>query len=280
MDVPGVGVRPLPVRGVLVMVLRRTTAGVGACWLLSLLAPLCAFAGDGGGGEEAWDKEISVAFEPPREIWAGAEAFGRVLSLYTGSTYAPFGNLRQDGLRLRAVSAMSRFKYSGLRYDAGKGDAVPVDFSGASRTSDLFVGYQWSIGPATVKAFAGWEIAAHLISPFDPETLVQGRSQGPKGALEIWANIGDRGFASLDLSYARSFGAYSSRLRAGWRTTDTLSLGPEASLIGHDESQMVRAGAFIRFDNGVDEISASAGWTKARGDEGTGYVTAQWLRRF
>lgn len=214
-------------------------------------------------------------------MWAGAEAFGQVLSLYTGSTVAPFGNLRQDGIRLRAVTAMSRFKYSGLRFDAAKGDAVTVQFEGVSRTSDLFIGYQWSIGATTVKAFAGWEIAAHLISPFDPETLVQGRSKGPKGAVEIWTNYGQRAWAALDLSYAKAFGAYSTRLRTGWRASDTISVGPEVSLIGHDENQMVRAGAFLRYDNGVDEISAAAGWTKALGsDEGDLYVGAQWLRRF
>lgn len=79
----------------------------------------------------------------PREVWAGAEAFGRVLSLYTGSTFAPFGNLRRTASAW-AVTAMSRFEYSGLRYDASKGDAATVEFEGVSRTSDLFVGYQWA----------------------------------------------------------------------------------------------------------------------------------------
>lgn len=254
------------------MVLRSATAAVVACCLGSAVSVAPARA-------DQWTP--SVSFEPPREIWAGAEAFGRVLSLYTGSTFAPFGNLRQDGVRLRAVTAMSRFKYSGLRYDATKGDAVTVPFEGMSRTSDIFAGYQWSFGATTVKVFAGWEIAAHLITPFDPETLVQGRSMGPKGALEIWTNFGQRAWAALDLSYAKAFGAYSSRLRAGWRASDTISLGPEVSLIGHDETQTVRAGAFLRYDNGVDEISAAAGWTKARGsDEGDAYIGVQWLRRF
>lgn len=260
----------------MVMVLRSTTATVVACCVTCSAAMLpCAQADD-----TPWHQQTSVAFEPPREIWAGGEAFGRVWSLYTGSTYAPFGNLRQDGVRLRAVTTYSRFKYSGLRYDASRGDAVAVDFKGESRTSDLFVGYQASFGATTVKAFAGWEIAAHLITPLDPETLVQGRSSGPKGALELWTNFGERAWASLDLSYAKAFGAYSSRLRTGWRATDTLSFGPEASLIGHEEGRMVRAGAFVRFDNGVDELSASVGWSQSQGDEANAYITAQWLHRF
>jgi hypothetical protein len=187
------------------MVLRSTIAAVVAYCMGSAIGAVQVRAAD------QWAP--SVMFEPPREVWAGAEAFGRVLSLYTGSTFAPFGNLRQDGLRLRAVTAMSRFKYSGLRYSAAKGDAETVAFEGQSRTSDLFIGYQWSLGATTVKAFAGWEIAAHLITPYDPETLVQGRSMGPKGALEIWTNFGHRAWAALDLSYAKAFGTFSTRSR-------------------------------------------------------------------
>lgn len=227
-----------------------------------------------------WQQQTSVAFEPSREIWAGVETFQSVWSIYTGSTYAPFGNLRQDGLRLRAVTAMSRFRYSGLRYDAARGDAVAVDFKGTSRTTDLYTGYQLGLGDTTVKLFAGWEIAAHLISPLDPETIVQGRIAGPKAALEIWSNMGPNAWLALDISYAKAFGAYASRARLGWRATETLSAGPEAAFIGHDESRMQRFGAFLRFDNGIDELSASAGWTKSQGDDGGAYVSAQWLRRF
>lgn len=259
----------------MVMVLRWTTAAVVACCLIGSMGPSPRALAD-----DSWEKQTDVAFEPPREIWGGGEAFGHVWSLYTGSTYAPFGNLRQDGFRLRAVTAFSRFKYSELRYDAAKGDAVAVNFNGASKTSDLFAGYQASFGATTLKVFAGWEIAAHVIGPYDPETVVQGRSSGPKGAIEIWTNFGDRAWVSLDLGYAKAFGAYSSRLRTGWRATDTFSAGPEASLIGHEESRLLRLGAFMRYDNGVDELSASAGWSQSSGDVANAYVTAQWLRRF
>lgn len=263
----------------MVMVMRWTTAAVIACCLIGSM-PVIPRALADGAWDGAWDMKTDVRFEPPRELWVGGEAFGHVWSLYTGSTYAPFGNLRQDGFRLRAITAYSRYKYNGLRYDAAKGDAVAVDFTGTSKTSDLFVGYQAGFGATTVKAFAGWEIAAHVILPFDPETMVQGRSSGPKGALEIWTNIGDHAWLSLDLSYAKAFGAYSSRLRAGWRATDTISIGPEGSLIGHDESRLTRIGGFLRYDNGVDELSAAVGWSQSSGDEANAYVTAQWLRRF
>ena len=37
-------------------------------------------------------------------MWAGAEVFHQVWSLYAGGTYAPFGSVREDGFRVRAVT--------------------------------------------------------------------------------------------------------------------------------------------------------------------------------
>jgi hypothetical protein len=230
---------------------------------------------DGG-----WSAGTATQFEPAREFWAGAEAFRNVLSLYVGSTQALGGNLRQDGFRLRIVTAVSRYRYAGLRYAPRVGDAVPVAFRGEARLVDLLAGYQWSFRATTVKAFAGWAIAEHAISPYDPETRVQGRAGGIKGVLEAWHNIGDAAWVSADISYARAHGAYSHRLRAGWRAAPLLSLGPEAALIGHEENRTARLGAFLRFDDGVNEVTGSAGASMPRGDRTGHYATLQWLRRF
>jgi hypothetical protein len=228
----------------------------------------------------SWHEKTSTDVEPKREFWAGAESFRNVWSLYTGSTYALGGNLRQDGFRLRAVSAMSHYAYSGKRYSPAAGDAVTVDFAGDAKQIDVLAGYQWSRGPLTVKSFAGWQITGHAIAPFDPETEVQGKLSGAKGALEIWYNIGNVAWASLDLSYARAYNAYSHRGRLGWRATERFSVGGELSIVGHDESDVRRAGAFVRYDDGVNEISGQGGWSMQPGIEGSAYFGGQWLRRF
>jgi Cellulose biosynthesis protein BcsS len=228
----------------------------------------------------SWHEKTSTVIEPKREFWAGVESFRNVWSLYTGSTYALGGNLRQDGFRLRAVSALSHYTYSGKRYNAAVGDAATVNFTGDAKQVDILAGYQWSSGSLTIKSFAGWQITGHAIKPYDPETEVQGKSSGAKGALEIWYNIGNVAWVSLDLAYARPYGAHSHRGRLGWRATETVSLGGELSLIGHIESDIRRVGAFVRYDDGVNEISGQGGWSMQPGIEGSVYVGGQWLRRF
>lgn len=228
----------------------------------------------------AWQQGTRVQREPARETWAGAEAFRHVWSLYTGATYAPFSNLRQDGLRLRAVSALSGYSYAGLRFDPSAGAAIWQTFRGQSRTVDLLAGYQWRTGDLTIKTFAGYRNASVEIAPFDPETTVQGQRHGAIGALELWFNITPRQWTSLDLTYATPFRSYAHRLRVADRISETMSIGVEAAALGHQEGSTQRAGAFLRFDNGVHEISASAGWSMPRGEAGHAYGTAQWLVRF
>ncbi len=227
-----------------------------------------------------WYEGTTSAEEASRESWVGAEAFRRVWSLYTGSTDAPFSNLRQDGMRVRAVSAVSSYSYAGRRFDPASGVAIWQTFRGQARTVDMLAGYQWRTGDLTLKMFAGYQNTAIAIAPFDPETMVQGQKHGAKGALEIWYNISPRHWAALDVTAATSFRTYSHRLRVADRTFDYVSLGVEAAAFGHQEGATLRAGAFARFDNGRHEISVAAGWSMPRGDVGHVYGSAQWLYRF
>lgn len=135
---------------------------------------------------------------PPRvEIWAGGEAFLGIWSLHTGTSFAPFGSIREDGLRLRAVGGYS---------DYGSGT---VSFA------DLLVGYHVQFGPLTLKVFAGLTGAAHV--PDEPIAAPQGFELGGKGVVEAWWNITDQVWTSADLSWASLRSVYSSRLRLGWR---------------------------------------------------------------
>lgn len=242
--------------------------------LLAVTALSPARAGD------TWVEKTITAPEPSRESWAGAEAFGQVLSLYTGATLAPFGSLRQDGLRLRLVGGTSSYAYAGRRYVSAVDDARTISFKGRSTFIEALVGYQWSLGSTTVKAFAEWTETNHLIAPFDVETLVQGRAGGAKGALEIWQDLASRGFLAVDLGYAQAHGAHSQRVRLGARVTDAWSLGPEVHRLGHAEGTTMRMGAFIRFEGPTQEGSLSFGSSAYEGGEPQAYITAQWLVRF
>jgi hypothetical protein len=74
------------------------------------------------------------------EFYSGAEAFRHAWSLYSGATFAPFGSILEDGLRLRAAGGYGAYSYSGRR--AVGPSAQVVDFDGEASFADLLIGYQ------------------------------------------------------------------------------------------------------------------------------------------
>src|SRR5262245_1834532 len=66
---------------------------------------------------------------PHLEIWSGGEGYAEVWSAYAGASWAPFGNVREDGFRVRLVLGTGG-------YDGGS-----VAFG------DVLIGYHKQIGP-------------------------------------------------------------------------------------------------------------------------------------
>jgi len=178
--------------------------------------------------------------EPPRfETWSGAEAFDHIWSVYSGASFAPFGSVRADGFRLRAV--------------AGYGDHG----SGNASFADLLVGYHSQIGPVTLKVLAG--LTATDRQSDGPSSLPPGTELGGKGVAEIWWNVTDRAWTSVDLSWGAPHGIYNGRMRLGWRLWPELSSGLEAGSAGSEESDIARLGGFLRYEWASGELSLSAG---------------------
>jgi hypothetical protein len=173
------------------------------------------------------------------EVWAGAEAFHRVWSLYSGVMYAPFGSVREDGLRVRAVG--------------GYGDHS----TGTASFADLLLGYHKQLGPLTIKFLAGLTVADRDLD--DPHSALQGSQLGGKVVLEAWWNITDRAWASADLSWGSLHAAYSSRVRLGWRLWPDLSAGLEGGAAGALDSDIARLGGFVRYEWATGEASLSGG---------------------
>ena len=217
------------------------------------------------------------------EFSMGAEASRQAWSLYSGLTYAPFGDIMDDGLRLRATGGYGAFRYWGQRA-VGAG-SQRVNFRGTVSFADLLLGYHQQLGPLTLKYYAGAMATQHLIDPVDPEAEVQGAGVGAKAAVESWWTISEQAWASLDLSYGTLHDSYAGRLRLGWRLLPALSAGLEAGAAGNTDGDSGRAGAFLRYEWAGNEIATSAGLTSdwasldkidARG----AYATISWMNRF
>jgi Cellulose biosynthesis protein BcsS len=236
--------------------------------------------------------------DPNSESWIGAEGFRNVWSLYSGATYAPFGSIRENGWRLRASGGTSGYRYTAQWFNPASQRAEPLAIRGQSTYGDLLGGYHWRKGPMTLKMFAGVTWIGHqlgpadgaLAAPVDFNTNLNSAHWGGKVAAEFWLNVGRHAWTSLDLAFSTPHLMTSARSRTGWRVTPAWSLGPEVSIVGYRDHDAIldrrvlsvtqKLGAFVRYDNGIDEIALSGGWLASRGSEGSLYLSGQWLTRF
>lgn len=212
------------------------------------------------------------------ELWAGGEVAGRARSVWAGTTWAPFGDIRWDGLRLRSAASAGDYAYVSPRWD-GK-SRVPVAFAGRQASTDILLGWQQQIGRLTVKVFAGGTQETHQITPFDEENAVQGSRFGAKAALETWLALGPTMFLQGELSWSQAFEARGARLRAGYRLLPAFAVGAETAYVGNANYDGGRLGAFGRLEWGRGEVSIAGGVAGDR--EGTidGYASVGVVFRY
>ena len=196
------------------------------------------------------------------EIWVGGDAGTDNWLVYGGSTYAPWGDIHQDGFRVRSTAGYGEFSY---HWD--KTTLVQA----TKNYADLLVGYQKRLGELTAKGFIGLAMLNDLDVP--SATVRRNRQHlGIKGALELWLNLGENAWTSFDASYADTRQTVSVRSRLGYRLFPTISTGVEAVFNHSDLKGQVqidpalrrvvgnaRAGAFVRYEWFGGEVSGSAG---------------------
>jgi len=213
-----------------------------------------------------------------REVWSGADISGHVWLLYSGATVSPFGNLYEDGLRLRIAGGYGRYSYLGER----RGEFVA--FNAETSFSEALVGYLKRLGPLTAKGFVGVATIEHDVAPLDPDNSVQGRAIGPKLAAEFWLNLGQSGWSSLDASWTSAHGTAAARWRGGYRVFEDTSLGLEGALNANDFGEDARIGAFSRCAWDAGELSVAVGFAGRFLDGAQSlrdpYMTINWLTQF
>ena len=219
--------------------------------------------------------------------------------------------MHEEGLKLRASGGYGEYTYSDR---VGPADPVadPRDreatFHAKTHYAEILIGYLMRFGELTAKVFVGPSIIGHDISPADTETVVIGDEIGVKGVLELWLNMGERGWGSLDMSFSSAHDTASARARTGYRIWPKLSLGVEAAVNVDAQGQCRmdvsdaagcrydyerkarlmdygRAGGFVRYELERGELSLSVG---ALGDkfsrngktEISPYATVNWLTQF
>lgn len=229
-----------------------------------------------------------------REVWSGADATASGWLIFSGMTVAPMSQIHAQGVRLRLATGYGGYSYDGLRgaaaynrvLDRDEQRALQQGFDAQTGFADILAGYLWRLDPLILKAFVGVSGVDHAIAPFDPENLAIGLDWGPKAVVEMWLNIGDDMWASLDFSWSGAHDTRSARSRVGYRITKHVSLGPEVRFdidsqgdcdIRWNETEACnrqyrnrfgsptelfdysRGGVFLRYEWAGGEVSAAAG---------------------
>jgi hypothetical protein len=226
--------------------------------------------------------QITSAEKPQHfEAWTGAEAFAHVWALYAGGNYAPFGSLSRDGFRMRAVAGYGQYSYVSRRWTGTQ--VQEFQFHGVSSFADLLAGYHKQLGSLTIKVLGGITLSDREVD--DPEALNAGTDIGAKALLEVWWNVNDRTWTSLDLSWTTLEEVYGARARVGWRAWPALSLGMEGGALGNQDYQIGRVGGFVRYEWGNGELSLSSGvavndFEGTSADSRGAYATFNVLTRF
>ena len=68
--------------------------------------------------------------------------------------------------------------------------------------AEALIGYYLRLGQLTAKAFAGASMSSEQHAKSDLKSKSDGTEYGAKGVLELWLNMGDDAWTSLDFSYA------------------------------------------------------------------------------
>lgn len=210
-----------------------------------------------------------------REIWSGIDAADDQWLFYSGMTAAPWSrDIYSDGWRLRVGGGYGQFGYDAKAPRQPCGDATLNDScTEVGRASqhyrvehayaEALIGYYLRLGSLTAKAFAGASMSTEHHLTRDPSNHDDGTEYGAKVALELWLNMGDEAWSSLDLSYATARSESSSRWRTGWRLEPHLSVGPELRYDRNVETGNGdwngRAGLFARYDWVGGEVSLAGG---------------------
>lgn len=245
------------------LVVFRKSSGMVTAVICVLSAP-CASASededdvdDAGGLSSSQRFSLLQSFYPTQELYGGADASVHAWSIYTGTTVAPFGTIRANGLRLRSAAGYGAYRYSSPRWDGARRYRVP--FQGQQATADVLIGWQQAFGPWILKGFAGSTLENHAITPIDEENRVQGGRLGVKVALETWLSLGDWAFVQTDLAWSTPFAAHTARVRAGYRLHPIWSVGLEGAVVGNANYQSARTGVFVRVESNIGEVSISGG---------------------
>ena len=129
-------------------------------------------------------------------------------------TVAPWSpDIYSDGWRLRVGGGYGQYCYDSIAPRMNCGTAGLNEICAQEKAAntqhfrvdhsyaEALLGYYLRLGQLTAKAFAGASMSSGA-SKSEPREPSDGTEYGAKGALELWLNVSDETWTSVDFSYA------------------------------------------------------------------------------
>lgn len=229
--------RPVPIRrdvALLVALALSSDAARAADWYTGAAAPK---------GSEDW----IVSLDASTTVTSNNSVFANA-----GGTAAIGGSLRESGARIRVEALAGTYEY---RADSG------AKVRGEQIEGAALAGYEWVWREAKLAGFVGLSVRNTSLSVADPANPVVGTSYGLKGALDFYARPSERTMVQAHGSFSTNDMAYFGRVKAGYRLSGNIYLGPEVAVLGNDFYNQFRIGAHLTgLQLGPIQASLSAGY--------------------
>ncbi len=208
------------------------------------------------------------------EVWLSGHYISQSPSLSMGLTWAPFGALNRDGLRLRATLGGNFYRYRTEVYRASR---LP---EGGSMLSELQVGYQISHGPLTLKGFIGAAFADYALTVNDRRNPKRGLERGVAGHFDAWLNITPRTWAQFSAYATNAHRNRRAHVRLGFRLVPAFSVGLEAGVFNDASGRYLHGGPLIRYQWSAGEAVLSLGQTHAQARTPTPFASLTLVSKF
>ena len=188
--------------------------------------------------------QTAQALEPPSDektavVISGAEVTKNAFVSYTNVIIALDGRLGTPSLLLRGNVLHGDYDYT---LNPMTGNEVDVDYI----QGEMTLGYGGVYDGIWLAAYVGVDYQDHDLDQVDPTNSVQGSDVGFKVVGEV-VKLGHHGihYAAYG-TYSTAFDSYYARLRVGRHIHDNLALGIEGVVLGDDEWDAERLGAYMQ----------------------------------
>ncbi len=154
---------------------------------------------------------------------------------WTGITSIPFGNLGDDGVRIRAMGGMGRYEYRTSATTSGKN-------KGTITSGELLFGNRMSFGSAVLTGYVGLDAKNYDLRDPDPQNPESGSRAGIKAAFEFYMRTAPDWFVTGYGNISSVFQNYTLRGAINHEFAPGFALGPEGGLLGDQRYNEERIG--------------------------------------